>query len=249
VTTWIYTDADNTLWDTDALFAQAQLALLDAAERFTGVFGPDAERLQYVRKFDQAIAARHHQRLRYPTALLLRALCSGLLGISVDLAAQRALVEGAIPADAEDAALRTYEDAISTVPPILKGVAEGLRLAQEKSAPVYVITEGPAEKVRARLLAHGLQGSVAGVLSAHKTRDLYARLLRRAEPHRSVMIGDQPDRDCRPAHEAGMRTILVMSRFIPAWVNASDVDCADAVVNDFEQAISSAMQYDAESIL
>lgn len=239
---WIYTDADNTLWDTDALFVQAQLALLDAAERFTGISGPGSDRLRYVRGFDQAIAVGHHQRLRYPPVLLLRALCAGLQGIPVESAAQRALREGAIPASTEAEALHVYADAISQMPPILGGVAEGLALAREQAVPVYVVSEGPQDILRARLQAHDLERLTTGALSAHKSRDLYSRLLQRALPHRAVMIGDQPDRDCRLAHEAGLRTVLVKGRFRPAWVDSSDVDCADAVVTDFLEAVAAAIQ-------
>lgn len=90
---WIYTDADNTLWDTNALFMQAQLALLNAAEQFSGARAPHDNGLEYVRQFDQAIASFHHSRLRYPPALLLRALQEGLKGSSAKDAAQSALAQ------------------------------------------------------------------------------------------------------------------------------------------------------------
>lgn len=241
MTVWIYTDADNTLWDTDALFAQAQLGLLDAAESVAEVVGPSIDRLQYVRAFDQAIAARHHQRLRYPPALLLRALCSGLRGASIEAATQRALHERAAPVELEEAALRVYADDISGVPPILTGVVDGLMLAQRYAVPIYVLTEGPLDTARARLQAHDLERFTMGVLSAQKTRELYVRLKQRADPNPAAMIGDQPDRDCRFAKEAGMAAILVRGRFRPAWIRTSDAAYADAVVEDYVHAIRTAI--------
>jgi putative hydrolase of the HAD superfamily len=247
VSIWVYTDADNTLWDTNALFAEAQLALLGAAEEFCRTRGPDSGRLKFVRTFDQAIAANHHQRLRYPPALLFRALCDGLRGLSPEVAAKRALTEGAVLADSETQALRAYSDAISNLPPLLGGVREGLQLAHEHRIPVYVVTEGPLETVRARLRAHGVDALTAGTLSASKTQELYARLRQRAEPHRSVMIGDQPDRDTRLAHDAGLLTVLIQGRFRPNWLSSADAKYADTVVRNFHEGIGWVLRLGAPS--
>jgi putative hydrolase of the HAD superfamily len=239
---WIYTDADNTLWDTDAVFAEAQLALLSAAEKIAGGQAPTAERLQFVRQFDQAIAERHHSRLRYPPAFLVRALGEGLRGAPVDIAAQRVLTEGSVPTDDEAEALRTYASILSSVPPILEGVRDGLRLAYESGIPVYVISEGSADSVRARLQALELERFTSGALSASKSRDLYARLKQRAAPRRALMIGDQPDRDIQFAHDAGLLTILVRGRFQPSWTQSIDITCADAVVQNFRDAVDWAVK-------
>jgi len=247
VSSWIYTDADNTLWDTDALFAEAQLALLEAAEQFCGLKGPATGRLEFVRAFDQAIAVRHHQQLRYPPALLVGALCDGLKGVSPEVAAQRALTEGAVPANVETEALRGYSAVVSGIPPILDGVERGLRVAHEHGIPVYVISEGPLDTVRTRLKAHDLEKLTTGALSAQKTRDLYLRLKVRAESHTAVMIGDQADRDIRVAHEAGLRTILILGRFRPRWTNSTDTNYADVVVHDFSQAVDAVIRLDASS--
>lgn len=234
---WIYTDADNTLWDTDAVFAQAQLALLDAAERIAGKQATTTERLAFVRQFDQAIAVRHHQGLRYPPALLVRALSSGVSGSSAEAAAQRALAEGVVATDEEAAGLASYSTTLSSVPSILPGVRRGLELALENQIPIYVISEGPLELVRARLRALDLERLTSGALSAKKTPELYIRLKQRAAPHRAVMIGDQPDRDIRFARESGMHALLVEGRFRPHWIRSADTTYADAVVQDFFEAV------------
>lgn len=90
----ILADADNTLWDTDAVFAEAQLRLLEAVERTTGLSAPSGtdDRLAWVRRYDQAIATIHHRRFGYPPPLPVRALAMGLAG--------------APPADAASAVVR-----------------------------------------------------------------------------------------------------------------------------------------------
>src|SRR5438874_137351 len=69
----ILADADNTLWDTDAVFAEAQIKLLSVVEQLTGLSCRNSQRLRYVRSYDQALASRHHLHLRYPPQMLVTA--------------------------------------------------------------------------------------------------------------------------------------------------------------------------------
>jgi len=245
VSIWIYTDADNTLWDTDAVFAEAQLALLSAAERIAGEQAQTPQRLQFVRQFDQAIAAHHHSRLGYPPALLVRALGEGLRGSAAAVVAQRLLAEGSVPTNDEAEALETYASMLSRVPPILGGVRDGLQLAREHAIPIYVISEAPLESIQTRLRALEFEQLTAGALSAQKSPELYARLKQRAAPRRAVMVGDQLDRDIRFAGAAGLQTILVKSRFRPNWTQTAETANADAVVDDFLAGINWAIQSSA----
>jgi putative hydrolase of the HAD superfamily len=245
VSIWIYTDADNTLWDTDALFAEAQLTLLGAAEALVGRQGPATDRLQFVRQFDQAIATHHHARLRYPPALLIRALRAGLDGSAPEAAAHRALSQGSIPTTDEAEVLAQYADILAGVPPVLTGVTVGLQLAREREIPVYVISEGPLDLLQTRLNALGLDRLTGGALSAAKSPDLYARLRQRAAPREALMIGDQPDRDIRFAHEAGLKTVFVRGRFRPSWTQTADIQIADAIAENFLGAVESAVRWDS----
>ena len=76
--TAIFIDADNTLWDTDGVFADAQLALLNELEDRLGVQFPEPDRLAFVRAIDQGLAERHHEGLRYPPRFLIKALALAL---------------------------------------------------------------------------------------------------------------------------------------------------------------------------
>lgn len=237
VTTWIYADADNTLWDTDGVYAEAQLSLLSAAELIAEHAGPTTGRLEFVRQYDQAIAARHHARLRYPPALLLRAIVDGLKGIPSEQAASIVVRHGHAPSEREAVALQTFNEVLSGLPPLLPSVIEGLQLAKRSAFPVYVVTEGPGELLQARLSLHHIDQFVTGTVPASKTTELYERLIKRAAPRTPVMIGDQPDRDIRMAKQAGMKAVLIPSRFRPAWSSTADAAMADIVVETFLQAI------------
>lgn len=233
----IYTDADNTLWDTDAVFREAQLGLLNEVEELSNRSASSVDRLAFVRQYDQAIAVRHHARLKYPPALLVSALRAGLFGESPDEAAVRVVAEGSVPTSSERLALESYANTLGTLPPILQTVREGLQRAQSGHVPVYVVTEGSLDLARQRLASLKLERLTDGILSAVKSRELYARLIQRAYPRRATMIGDQPDRDIQMAHSAGMRTVLVRSQFRPAWTQDISQEAADATVDTFLQGI------------
>jgi putative hydrolase of the HAD superfamily len=234
----IYSDADNTLWDTDALFVEAQLLLLQAAEGIAGVPARTSARLEFVRDYDQAIAVRHHSGLKYPPRLLIRALQEGIGGVRPEVAASKVLAEGVIPSEGEMAALETYAEVLSGMPRLLPGVRRGLEVAHQSAIPVHVISEGSLEVLQDRLQCLRLASLVASTLCATKSRDLYSRLKRRAAPHDVVMIGDQPDRDIQFAHEAELLTILVKGNFQPFWTESQKAPPADAVVADYLAAIN-----------
>jgi len=235
---WIYTDADNTLWDTNSVFAGAQLGMLSRAESIAQREAPTEDRLEYLRKYDQAIAKRHHSKLRYPPALLIRALVLGLGGLSPDASAARVIASGAVPSELEATAISKYQIELTQTPPLLPGVTVGLEVATTHHAPVYVVTEGSVESARERAKALSIDRYISGVLSAVKSRELYLRLKERAAPRQVVMIGDQPDRDIRLAHTAGLTTVLLRSRFRPEWHSNEDAALADAVVDTFDAAVT-----------
>jgi putative hydrolase of the HAD superfamily len=231
--TWIYTDADNTLWDTNSVYAKAQLGLLKRAEKIAGKRTPSSTPLEYLRQYDQGIAKQHHSHLRYPPSLLIRALVKGLQGEPWETAVENVLTHGSVPTEDEKCAVDAFQADLSRLPPLLPSVQEGLRIAHDAGIPVYIVTEGPANVAHSRQVALGIEKYTNGIHSATKTRELYLRLAEKAAPHRAVMIGDQPDRDIRLAHNAGLSTILVAGHFKPAWLEKRDSDLADAEVHDF----------------
>jgi hypothetical protein len=57
----VFVDADNTLWDTDAVFASAQLELLAGVEELVGIGSVATDPLAFIREIDQQLAERHHR--------------------------------------------------------------------------------------------------------------------------------------------------------------------------------------------
>jgi putative hydrolase of the HAD superfamily len=234
----ILADADNTLWDTDSVFADAQLGMLaNVDQQFPGTARPDP--LEHVRAYDQALAQIDRRHLRYPPVLLVRALELGNLGHDPVTAARMAIAQRPSRelASTQEGILAGYFDALARTPALLPGVMDGLELAREAGLDVWILTEGAADRQRTRAQVLGIADLVRGVSEAAKIQDQFDRQRRRFAPSPLVVIGDQPDRDILPAQAAGCIGVLVPSRFRPAWIASSAWSAADHVSERFDLAV------------
>lgn len=237
----VFTDADNTLWDTDAVYACAQLKMLECVEKLTGTFYTSDDRLAFVRAFDQELATRHHKGLRYPPTLLAQALALGLTGVEPSTATRYVehRREGDLPltTDMSEQAATEFFLNLNKPPKLREDVKEGLQDLQEKNCRVFVITEGSKHRCLDILEHHQITSLVDKVLESPKHTDLYRRVCRLSGGvKRAVMIGDQLDRDILPAKEAGLITIYFPGGFRPKWLPAEAVVKPDFVVGSFREA-------------
>lgn len=237
----VFVDADNTLWDTDGVFARAQLSLLSAVEDATAKLGPAEGRLAYVRSFDQAIAEHHHLGLRYPPRLLVQAIALALQGLSRQEAIRRAWSDGSKSGLTPEAVLqieRTFFDMVAAQPDLLEGVHAGLQNLALAGATTVVLTEGSRKRVTRTIEQHGLDVYIERVFEAPKTSRMFERVKGLARGGQTIyMIGDQFTRDIRPASEAGLKTIYVPGAFQPKW----EIEAAEAstiTAPTFDAAVS-----------
>jgi putative hydrolase of the HAD superfamily len=237
----VFIDADNTLWDTDAVFAKAQLALLRFVEEEIGIFYPGADRLAFLRRIDQTLAKNHHAGLRYPPRLLAQGIARALRGLPPDRAARLALkamrARLDIPGMAAAVAEEGFFAAIRDLPDLRPGVREGLAAIHAKGCPVLVISEGVRARVSLTAEAHELDRFIDRIIVAPKLPDLYRRVLRlTGMPSRAFMIGDQLDRDIVPAKAAGLQTIYFPGNFNPSWQLDEGQARPDHKVSAFDEA-------------
>ncbi|MBB4100491.1 HAD family hydrolase [Sphingomonas kyeonggiensis] len=234
----ILADADNTLWDTDAVFAGAQLGMLSAIDTLIGT-APRDDALGYIRDFDQALAALDHRHLRYPPAMLVRALALGANGLDSEAAARRVMAGGPsiLAACDVDAIVAGYSNALGAVPQLMPGVVNGLTAARAAAIPVWILSEGAAGRQRDRARVLGIEGLVQGVSEATKTLEQFARQRQRFAPSPVFVVGDQPDRDIAPAVAAGCVGVLVPSKFRPKWLREDAGRGAGYVADSFNAAV------------
>ena len=239
------TDADNTLWDTDAVYRNAQLALLGEAEAEVGREAQTADRLAFLRELDQLLAQRHHSGLRYPPALLVRAVKTRLQGARPDQAIRVALREDASDNGEHQDILQVFFTNLGKLAPLRLGVVEGLTKLASAGQQIVIATEGPKEKIESILAAHGLSAHAHSVLSAAKGPPLYLRLAKTSSGLK-MMVGDQLDRDIEPAKAAGFVTAWFPGGFTPRW-STSGSEAADLEVSSFEEAADAFLRLSQES--
>jgi putative hydrolase of the HAD superfamily len=218
----VFVDADNTLWDTDAVFAHAQIQLLSEVESAIGIHSTANDRLAFIRALDQQLAEHHHQGLRYPPRLLARAAALALAGFSASRAARSAwLGELKLPFGEEVAAAveQSFIASVAQPPELRPGVIEGLDRLLEDGCDVLIVTESAEAKATGTAERLGLRGHFTRIIEGKKRPDLYKRVLRlTGSEGRAFMVGDQLDRDIDPAKEAGLTTIYFPSGFRPKWM-------------------------------
>jgi len=243
----VLVDADNTLWDTNALFAAAQVTLLEFVERTTGRKCPVPDRLAFVRSYDQALASRHHLHLKYPVQMLVATLADALISQASPVIAAESILQGRQSADhlsskTRNDAISAYVHGLSAATELLPRVRVGLQLAKDSGLPLFVITEGKLDLQRKALFAHHLEAYIENIWELTKTVAQFQRLVRRFQPAKLIVIGDQPDRDVVPAHQAGCTTILVRGKFRPGWQSERDECAADYIARNFVDAVEWLLQ-------
>ena len=237
-----FVDADNTLWDTDSVFASAQLNLLAALERVLGCTADATDRLSFVRSIDQALAERHHLGLRYPPRLLAVAVARVLRGEDVGVASRMAGIEEArsgsldpIPADQFE---QEFIQCLRQPPELLPGVREGLQRLRDGGVLILVVTEGTRGSVARTADKYGLIGFFDRIIEASKSKRLFQRVQKLGRGRvPAFMIGDQLTRDIAPAKAAGIVTIYVPSCFRPRWELEETAVRPDYRVERFDQAV------------
>ncbi len=240
----VLTDADNTLWDTDSVFREAQMGLLKAVKSL--IPGPKvSNQLAFLRSYDQAIAKQHHSGLKYPPDLLVRALILGLAGEKPSKAASKVVSNPSTVSFLNptqiDTIVQDYFKSLDRVPTLRLGVLEGLNRLVECGIKTIVVTEGDKHKIEKFILHHKLQG-IDQIISAKKSAQLYRRLKKLAGPNtKTVMIGDQLVSDIQFSQLAGVTAVHFAGGFNPSRYAGQSNITADYSVVSFSDAINAAI--------
>jgi putative hydrolase of the HAD superfamily len=218
----LLTDADNTLWDTNAVYANAQLRLLEKVEAHVGRSIEAEDRLGFVRGIDQSLALQHPKGLRYPPVLL----AASILGVGVGQASSAQAVElslaGGLSSEvAERFATELFDDVSTSVPDLRLGVRETLSYLKREGVRIIVLTEGEEARCISLLKRHQIAQYVSSLKSVRKTFAVY-RDLKSEWIGPAYMVGDQLDVDVQLARAAGFTSVYFPSEFVPSWTSNLD---------------------------
>lgn len=235
--TTVFLDADNTLWDTDGVYAAAQSRLLDGVLELIGADAAPSKPLAFLRAVDQAIAARHQDGLRYPPLLLVRGLERALSGEAPDAAARaasRGRHDYQIDSETAESLVDRFRSGLRAVPDLRPGVVKGLAELSAAGVRLLVVSEAAKRRVEVTAARHGILGLFDRILEGRKRPEFYGRILTLiGRPSRAFMVGDQVDRDVVPARAAGLETIHFPGGFQPRWTPADAAP--DHLVADFAE--------------
>jgi FMN phosphatase YigB (HAD superfamily) len=242
----LITDADNTLWDVDQLYALAQLQLLNSIEALLGFATTDGRQLEAVRYIDQRIARKHPMSLNYPVTLLIDALVRCVSGDKPDDAVEGALscengstrAPGISEAQVSDL-LAQFGSQLAAPPKLRCGVGNTVRRLKEQSIPVIVLTEGSKHRIEATLRLHGLESLVSDIVFQKKTERTYQNIAVHwhVEPTETFVVGDQLDVDVDIPKRVGCRTIWFPCSFRPFWTADYRVQ-PDFTVSNYDNVLS-----------
>lgn len=230
----LFTDADNTLWDTDAVYARAQLALLASFRRHLQLPSTESDELglSFLRRVDQFIAARHPEGLRFPPELLGAALHRVLRGEPLKSLDLKLLARDDVSAFVSF--IDEYGSDLGERPALRPGVVAGLSAVAHAGIITTVVTEGSRERCLALLDQHGLSSYVQNCVSFKKSADAYRSLRRKFGL--GLMVGDQIDRDILYSGQAGFRTCYFPGGFSPVWTKDLDVR-PDHQISDYAEVL------------
>jgi putative hydrolase of the HAD superfamily len=205
--THLVTDADNTLWNTNAIYAHAQLALLNEVEGLLGFPYRQLDRLSFIRQIDETVAMSNPLRWGYPPQLLVRGLATALSNSSAELVNYEREVRTAEirPEQIDELAERFRSRIRSGRPELRDGVSEVIATLARKGTKIIVATEEERERSLSLLEYHGLLNYIDDVVSGRKGADFFRALSARIKGARDFcfMVVDQLERDIAPPKETG----------------------------------------------
>jgi len=234
----LVTDADNTLWDTNSIYAEAQLSFLSDIEKVVGQECQVPERLAFVRRLDQGLALKHEMHLRYPSAHLAAAVENALLGYPTEQAIDSALRLNNVTVFAQrfGRQLDRFEERIrNRTPSLRQGVGDFLRQLDTRNLWLVVATETDSRRCYSVLQHHDLTHCVQDVVSGLKTPKFYDDISARYASTIKFSVGDQLDRDISPAMDAGFITIYFPSEFTPFWSPSAVSVSPDYEISSFAE--------------
>jgi putative hydrolase of the HAD superfamily len=233
----LVTDADNTLWDTDAVYAGAQLDLLDRIEELYNVAFDSTDRLAFVRRLDQELAREHPLGLRYPPRLLVEAIVATGGGRHTNIRQTAPVHPDDDSASINKIAESFLARVLSEIPSLRPGVSKTLPLLVANGAAIVVFTEGDPHRCERLLAVHDLRRHVSTITATRKTVQSYETILRTySRVDDPMMVGDQLDRDIVTAQRAGFKGIYFPGSFEPEWVRAVEAT-PDYLISSFDDIL------------
>jgi FMN phosphatase YigB (HAD superfamily) len=217
-------DGDNTIWDTDAVFRSAQIALLEIFVEAGMISQPN---LEILRAVDRALMSKLG-RAEYDFRLLSRALVYHFQNRTVSEAVNAALTQTSLTINPElpELAYQAFKRELEKVPDLYPETVPAISTIRASISPLITIlfSEGNTTRIERILETHDVhrQGLFDKIVLAPKNKESFEQVkesglqllpLSDKQEVAFVMVGDSIHHDIRPANQAGFATIYKPAAF------------------------------------
>lgn len=224
-------DADNTLWDTNAVFNAAQKVFVDELIGWDPNLDPDIG-MQELHAADQTLIQKAG-RAEYDFVWLWRVLVHRHLNKSQQQESHLCPVAG------EERVIELFMKQLKAIPPLLPNVITTLQELQHpdfRGITVGVFSEGRTNRLSQVFQAHqSLVELIDFFVIGNKSVEQYEQLATELElkDQAKYMVGDSLKKDIYNAKKAGYQTIFIPSRYTAQNQNIS-ID-ADYVISNISE--------------
>lgn len=215
-------DGDNTLWDSNAVFKNAQLTMLKNLNKINLNITPKAEFLR-LREFDD-ILVKHFKKHEYNFSILALSLYLYFKGSKRDEAIQRACeaFDKELNVEGKDSATKCgviFNEDLRKLPVLFKDVKKTLETLKQLDCVVILSSEGDKERVRRIIKYHSVEHYFDHIMNGRKSvkqfeeaKEIGMQIWSRKHPKdrripKVVVIGDLLDRDIQFGNLIGATTI------------------------------------------
>jgi putative hydrolase of the HAD superfamily len=241
-------DADNTLWDTNAVFREAQVNLLQVFAEAGLLESPEAE-LDTLRKIDRALV-RVTGQFEYDFASLAVAVRHYYSGVNdAEQAAEFALKQiDSVDTSLIEQSCAAFTQTLEKIPPLFTDTEEVLRIltrsrSLQRSIVLILFTDGQPARIERILAAYGLgEPTFDEVVIGRKTvesfemvRKLGLKKLESVNGAEALMIGDSLKRDIGPSKQAGFTTIYKPADFLGSETPSQHYESPDFRIESLHQ--------------
>lgn len=220
--TIVIVDGDNTLWDTNAVFENAQLNMLHCLNKENLNIDPKSEFLT-LREFDD-ILVEHYNSHEYNFSVLALALYLHFKGAKRDEAISKACkaFENKLGIEGINLAMKCgniFEKDLRKFPPLFKDVKKTLKVLKQHGCVIILSSEGNKERVRRIIKYYSMEAYFDHILNGRKSIEQFKEAknigisiwsIRHTDDEtipKIVVIGDLLDRDIRFGNQIGAITV------------------------------------------
>ena len=215
-------DGDNTLWDTNAVFENAQLNMLRNLVKENLNIDPETE-FSRLREFDD-ILVKYYNKHEYDFSVLALSLYLFYKGLERDKAIQRACeaFEKKLDIEGMDFAIKCgnkFKEELRKFPPVFKDIKKTLETLKQHNCVIILSSEGDKERVRRIIKYYSMERYFDHILNGRKSVEQFkeARKIGKQIWHvrypedkktpKIIVIGDLLDRDIQFGNLIGAITV------------------------------------------